>query len=184
MFSQFLDYEKDKREKIIIQLINWSQIMYLKSALIVCSALFSQYANGAESNYPEKKGGVFQIPSFPDMCSAIPGKKGKLAVRRGKAQSPYQWSDSAICGISQPGKFIWLLNFHEHYHQILCLNRIFSSSIWSSILVDSLSQVKSWIIGSHANKQLSLTFPSATAVCQETVGNWKERSMIAILTLL
>ena len=86
--------------------------MYLKNILIVCSALFSQYANGAKQNYPEDMEDI-KLPDFPKVCRS-PRKIG--GTRQSKIESEYQWMETAVCFINQPGRFIRSLNFHEHYH--------------------------------------------------------------------
>ena len=74
--------------------------MHLKNVLIICSALFSQYANGVPRNAPEFDGEDIVIPAFPAMCTG--------------ERSPYKdavWMESALCVISQPGRCMWLFKF-------------------------------------------------------------------------
>ena len=75
-----------------------------KNILIICSsALFYQSANGAGNNLPQQQDGVpMKIPELPvGLCKG--DKKGGL--RRAV------WTDSALCAISQPGRFKWLFQF-------------------------------------------------------------------------
>jgi hypothetical protein len=75
-----------------------------KNILIICSsALFYQSANGAGNNLPQQQDGVpMKIPELPvGLCKG--DKKGGL--RRAV------WTDSALCAISQPGRFKWIFQF-------------------------------------------------------------------------
>ena len=77
--------------------------MHLKNILIICSALFSQYANGAPRNAPLLDGGDIEIPPFPTRCT---GKRS--------AYKDLMWMESALCFASQPGRFMCFFNFYEH----------------------------------------------------------------------
>jgi len=83
--------------------------MHLKNILIViCSAIFSQYANGAEN----KPGKSDKFPDFPKVCEEIPDKKYEYPYKKGEKGGKVRklqtlgWKDKALCSISQPADVV------------------------------------------------------------------------------
>ena len=87
--------------------------MTLKNIIIICSALFSHFANGQTTKRKKNQPGQYdKIPEFPEICG-IPEKenpyKEKGGLRKLQA-SQYRWRDSAFCVIDQPGR-LYILTF-------------------------------------------------------------------------
>ena len=78
--------------------------MYLKSILvIICSAILFHDTHGAENRPDDWE----KAPDFPEVCESPEGPppyKGRGGTRRKLQVSRYNWSDTDLCSIDQPGK--------------------------------------------------------------------------------